>query len=211
MIRTREELKYYLECDRIALNYSKKKPNIIGSEIWKYQIILRRTEYYVNSNKNIIGKIIASIYNYRLHKKGLQLGFSIPTNVFGPGLAIAHIGTIVVNRNAKIGKNCRIHEGVTIGANGLSVQKSASIGDNVFIGSGVKIIGEIVIADGISIGAGSVVVNNHLEKNITIGGNTAKKISSNGSSNYLIKATEICETNYCKGSDVLDQYNNTSI
>lgn len=52
-------------------------------------------------------------------------GFSIPVNSFGPGLSIAHGGTIVVNNTARIGKNCRIHEGVTIGATGKNGQAEA--------------------------------------------------------------------------------------
>lgn len=42
----------------------------------------------------------------------------IPINVFGIGLSIAHLGTIVVNGNAIVGEGCRIHVGAVIGANG---------------------------------------------------------------------------------------------
>ena len=110
--------------------------------------------------------------------------FSIPLNVFGPGLSIAHYGTIVVNGNAVIGKNCRIQESVTIGAtNGSS--KAPKLGDNVFIGSGARIIGDINVADDIAIGANAVVVNSFNEKGITIAGVPAKKISDNNSHDNL--------------------------
>ena len=105
--------------------------------------------------------------------------------MFGPGLSIAHYGTIVVNSNAKIGKNCRIQEGVNIGASGN--ERAPQIGDNVFIGSGAKIIGDIVIADGIAIGAGAIVVKSFTDKNITIAGNPAKKISDHGSAVFICK------------------------
>ncbi len=191
MIKNKEELQYYLECDRIALKYNRKKPKFIGSEIWKFQILLRKNEYIINCKKGFFWNIIKHIYRYRLYRKQVKLGFSIQPNTFGPGLAIAHIGIIVVNSNAKIGSNCRIHEGVTIGANGYGSNKAPNIGDNVFIGSGAKIIGEICIADNVSIGAGSIVVKSVNERGITIGGNPAIKISNNNSSNHLIKATEI--------------------
>lgn len=43
-----------------------------------------------------------------------KLSISIKPNVFGPGLSIAHYGGIVVNPNAHIGSNCRIHEGLLL-------------------------------------------------------------------------------------------------
>ena len=115
----------------------------------------------------------------KFHKQSLKLGFSIPLNAFGPGLAIVHYGTIVVSSAAKIGKNCRLHEGVNIGAtNGSTL--APEIGDNVFIGSGAKIIGDISIADNVAIGANAVVVKSITEVG-TYGGIPAKKISDNDS------------------------------
>ena len=114
----------------------------------------------------------------------LKLGFSIPINVFGPGLSIAHYGTIVVNPAARIGKNCRIHEGVTIGATNGDT-RSAQIGDNVFIGSGAKVIGNISIAPDVAIAANAVVVTNIQEAGTTWGGIPAKKISNKDSHDNL--------------------------
>lgn len=118
------------------------------------------------------------------------MGFTIPINVIGPGLSIAHIGTIIIANNAKIGANCRIHEGVTIGATNGS-NESALIGNNVFIGSGVKIIGKVIIEDDVAIGANAVVTKNILEKATTWGGIPARKISNNSSSSNIIKGTEL--------------------
>lgn len=122
------------------------------------------------------------IERFRFHRLSIKLGFSIPINVFGPGLAIVHYGTIVVANGAKIGANCRIHEGVTIGAtNGSS--KAAIIGDNVFIGSGAKIIGEVRISSNVAIAANAVVVRDVIcENGCTVGGVPAKIISNNNSS-----------------------------
>lgn len=106
----------------------------------------------------------------------IKLGFTIPPNVFDEGLSIAHYGTIVVNKNAKIGKYCRIQEGVTIGSTGGS--KPPVIGDHVFIGSGAKIIGDINIPSHTVIGAGAVVVKSYSKENITLAGVPAKIIKS---------------------------------
>ena len=100
-------------------------------------------------------------------------------------MSIAHAASIVVNDNAKVGKNCRIHEGVTIGATN-GEKKAAIIGDNCFIGSGAKIIGNISIGDNVAIGAGAVVVKSFEGSNITLGGVPARIISQNSSKSNLL-------------------------
>ena len=186
MITTKKELKYYLAQDAIALRCNRKRPRLLGDEIWKYQIALRKAEYYTNLYRSHKKHLVFHYIRYKclLRKYSIKLGLSIPINVFGPGLSIAHYGTIVVSRAAKVGKNCRLHEGVTIGAtNGSAL--APQIGDNVFIGTGAKIIGNISIADDVAIGANAVVVNSITESGVTYGGVPAKKISSNNSHSNL--------------------------
>lgn len=101
---------------------------------------------------------------------GLLCGFSIGLNCFGKGLSISHIGTIVVNHNARIGENCRLHVCVNIGTG------SPVIGDNVYIGPGAKLFGKINIADNIRIGANAVVNKSFNEEGITIVGVPAHKV-----------------------------------
>lgn len=113
----------------------------------------------------------------------MKLGFTVPLNCFGPGLSIAHYGTITIG-NAKVGRNCRLQEGVNIGSTGGS-KKAATIGDNVFIGTGAKIIGDISIANNCVIGANSVVVKSINENGITVAGVPAKKISENDSKTFI--------------------------
>ena len=60
------------------------------------------------------------------------------------------------------------------------------IGNNVFIGSGAKIIGDIRIADDVAIGAQALVVKSVLEGGITVGGIPAKKISNHDSHSNLL-------------------------
>ena len=112
----------------------------------------------------------------------LVAGYSIPLNVFGPGLSIAHRGTIVVNSNAKVGSNCRLHVGVNIGTAPGVPNLSPTIGNDVYIGPGAKIYGKITLADGIVIGANAVVTHSFDEPNITIAGVPARKINDMGRS-----------------------------
>lgn len=132
------------------------------------------------------GNLLYYILRLKYHRLSLKLGFSIPINVFREGLSIAHYGTIVVSNHAKVGKNCRIHEGVNIGSTNGN-EMAPQIGDNVFIGTGAKIIGNISIADDVAIGANAVVVKSITEKGVTYGGVPAKKISGNSSRANLTK------------------------
>lgn len=186
MIKSKEDYRHYLEKDRVALNISRKKPRYLIDVVWQFQILLRRCEYYMNCRKDIVGYIYLKYLKWRYVCLSQRLGFSIAFNVFGPGLSIAHYGTIVVHSNARVGENCRIHEGVTIGATGGS-DKAPILGNDIFIGTGAKIIGSIKIADGVAIGANAVVVKDIIEPNTTWAGVPAKKISNNGSRFYFIK------------------------
>lgn len=87
------------------------------------------------------------------------MGFPIPENVFGLGLAIAHYGTIVVNENAKVGGNCRIHPCTNIAAS-AGTNKALQIGNNVHLAPGVKIFGDIRIASNTAIGTKSFIDEN---------------------------------------------------
>lgn len=184
MIKGKKDLKQYLEQDKIALGKKYRKPKIIHDEIWKFEILLRKTEYFVNCREDLFGKIWSYVLQIVYYKRRLKYNTYVPLNTFGPGLSIAHLGSIVVNGNAMIGKNCRIQEGVTIGTTNGS-NNAPTIGDNCFLGSGAKIIGNVKIAADIAIGANAVVVSSFEEPGITIGGIPAKKISNNNSHSNL--------------------------
>ncbi len=180
-----------LSQDALANGRKTIKPTFYGDDIWKFIVWMRKFEYYnsCQGNKFLIlpFKKFAMYKYYSFSKK---LGIEIPINVFEGGLSIAHAGTIVVSNNARIGKNCRIHEGVTIGATG-GENDAATIGNNVFIGTGAKVIGQIRIANDVCIGANSVVVKDILEAGTTWGGVPARKISNKNSHSNLSKLLEL--------------------
>ena len=126
---------------------------------------------------------------FRYHRLSLKLGFSIPCDIAGPGLALVHYGTVIISSGCRIGKDCRIHAGVNIGANAGSTE-AATIGDRVYIGPGAKIVGAVTIGSASVIGANAVVTHD-VPENVTVAGVPAVVISSKDSSRHLIKATEI--------------------
>ena len=107
------------------------------------------------------------------------------TAEIGEGTIFGYKGIgCVVHGNAKIGKNCTIGTGVTIGGGGGRHVKTFPendnirrdvpvIGDDVYISTGAKIIGPIVIGDNVVIGANAVVIGD-VPSNVTVGGVPAK-------------------------------------
>src|SRR5687767_11997977 len=73
---------------------------------------------------------------------------------FGPGFVILHSFGIVINSRVRAGKNLIIEHGVTIGA---EKDRCPVLGDNVFIGAGAKVIGDVRIGSDVKIGANAVV------------------------------------------------------
>jgi serine O-acetyltransferase len=187
MITSKKDLLYYLEQDRIYLNKKRKSPRLIGDEVWKYQILLRKEEYFNNTGK----RYRAFLFKIFRHRLGLKLGFTIGINVFGPGLSIAHYGSIIVNSSARIGCNCRIHSGVNIGTKAGASKNAPTIGDNVYIGPGAKIFGPVILGDNLAIGANAVVNKSFENGNCTIGGVPARVISDRNSENLWLKSSEL--------------------
>ncbi|OGV65298.1 MAG: serine acetyltransferase [Lentisphaerae bacterium RIFOXYA12_FULL_48_11] len=190
MIESRAEYLQYLEADRIALGIktgtfkTKFAELIYPNPVWNFQKALRKLEYYCNCRSDIISRLYYYYLEYKFRKLSIRLGFTIPRNVFGPGLAIVHYGTIVVNDRARIGKNCRIHACTNIGAS-RGKPEAPQIGDNVYIGPGVCIFGDIKIGSGIAIGANSTVNKSFEEDNIMIAGSPATKIKEIDISNII--------------------------
>lgn len=183
MITNKIQYYEYLEMDRKAqMNFDNRfsdrlKTFISPNPIIKFQKLMRKLEYYSNCKDYGIGKLYVLYLRYLYKKASLKLGFSIPINVFGPGLSIVHYGTIVINKAAKIGANCRMHACVNIGASG-GESAAPQLGNNVYIAPGAKIYGAIKIADNCAIGANAVVNKSFEEQGIMIAGNPAKKIKS---------------------------------
>lgn len=82
-----------------------------------------------------------------------------PGAVLGQGVFIDHATGVVIGETAEVGDNVTIYHGVTLGGTSLDrVKRHPTVGDNVTIGAGAKVLGAITIGAGSQIGANSVVV-----------------------------------------------------
>lgn len=87
----------------------------------------------------------------------LTLGIDISSNcAIGPGLYIGHFGGVFVHCDA--GRNLSLGQDVTLGYKGAGRSTGwPSVGNDVYLGTGAKIIGKVVIGDGAIVGANTVV------------------------------------------------------
>ncbi|MFO0757900.1 MAG: serine acetyltransferase [Byssovorax sp.] len=92
---------------------------------------------------------------------------------FGPGFVLFHSDGVVINGKVKGGSRIRLQHQVTIGAN--EQDECPTLGSDIIIGAGAKIIGPVKIGDGARIGANAVVVHDVLP-NTTVVGIPAKPV-----------------------------------
>jgi serine O-acetyltransferase len=93
-----------------------------------------------------------------------------PGACLGPGLFIDHGMGVVIGETAEVGENVTLLQGVTLGGTSLRREKRhPTLGDNVVVGAGAKIIGAFTIGDGSRIGAGSVVVREVPPNSVVVG------------------------------------------
>ena len=103
-----------------------------------------------------------------------------PGATIGPCLFIDHGMGIVIGETAEIGTNCTIYHQVTLGGTGKDIGKRhPTIGDNVLIGAGAKILGPVYIGDNARIASGSVVLTD-IPANATAAGVPAIVVRKNG-------------------------------
>ena len=93
-----------------------------------------------------------------------------PAAKLGPGLFIDHGMGVVIGETSEVGENVTLLQGVTLGGTSLKREKRhPTLGNNVVVGAGAKIIGAFKIGDGSRIGAGSVVVREVPTNSVVVG------------------------------------------
>lgn len=123
---------------------------------WKYIKTLRYCEYHIN-NSGKYHMIMRIFYLWKLRRLSYKTAIQIPPNAVGPGLNLPHFGAINMNENSKVGRNATIYSGVRLGWKEKNMP-CPCIGDNVFIGTGTNIIGNVHIGDDVTIGQNCVIV-----------------------------------------------------
>lgn len=161
---------FYMECLSVELGEGRIRSIIdfFFPSANSYIRLMRQTEYHQRS-EGWWHKLIEKYLKWKLGRFSVATGISIPPGTCDCGLTLYHHGSIVINQATQIGRNCCIMNNVNIGTNNGS-DKAPRIGNNVYIGPGAVIFGNIEIADNCYIGANSVVCKSVMEPNAVIMG-----------------------------------------
>lgn len=148
---------------------------------FKYTYYLRKASKYKKFT------FFGLMYYFILKRLSIKYGFQIPVSTsIGKGFYIGHFGTIVINKDVKIGKNCNIAHLTTIGQSNRGERKGCpTIGDYVWIGTGSVIAGKINIGNNVLIAPNSF-VNTDIPNNSLVIGNPAKIIKKDNPTNGYI-------------------------
>jgi serine O-acetyltransferase len=109
---------------------------------------------------------------YKLLFKLIQIitGIELPCEVqIGRNFVIDHFGGIIISGYAQFGDNCRIRNGVVVGLSRVDEHFAPVVGDNVDIGAGAKVLGQIRIGNNVIIGANAVVLSDVPDNSIAVG------------------------------------------
>lgn len=139
----------------------------------KHIVLLRKAEYYTNTNK----RIRASFYMLMLNRFQNKYSIHVPMNCCEKGLKIMHVGPILINGKAVVGQDCSLHINTALvaGSDGVPVLE-----DGVVMGIGSVIVGAVRVAKYTAVGANAVVTKDILEENTAVAGVPAKKVSNRG-------------------------------
>ncbi|WP_250253772.1 serine acetyltransferase [Chryseobacterium sp. Marseille-Q3244] len=158
-------------------------------EIWKkcinpnlhYLYILRKAQKY--QKKSVSGLF----WKFVLRHYQIKYGFQIyPETQIGEGLYLGHWGALVINPKAKIGKNCNIAQGVTIGQQNRGKNEGYPvIGDEVWIGPNAVIVGNVNIGNNVLI-APNAYVNFDVPDDSMVMGNPGKIYPTENATNGYI-------------------------
>lgn len=137
----------------------------------------------LKNSRNIVVRLLFKIpFNYFSTVYGIQ----IPTSVeIGSGLLLPHYGGIVINSKAKIGKNCTILHNSTIGNDKGKRKGSPKINDNVYIGPGAVLVGNIEIGENSLIAPNSFVNVDIPPNSVVIGNPSIIKSRAQASNAYI--------------------------
>jgi serine O-acetyltransferase len=183
------ELRYLIRSDLYRYHARADWRELICLLLWgepgfRYTFWMRTVRYLGERGRLLLPLYVLArllLFHYEF-----KFGISIYAgDEIGPGFYVGHFGGIVVGPGARIGRNCNISQGVTIGqANRGKRQGVPTIGDNVYIGAGAVIIGNVRVGNNVAVGANCVVLDDVPDNGVVVGV-PGRVISSRGSEGYV--------------------------
>jgi serine O-acetyltransferase len=130
-----------------------------------HALFFHRTSHWLwNHDVKLMARLISHFGRF---VTGIEIH---PGAKIGPGLFIDHGMGVVIGETAEIGENCTLYHGVTLGGTSWKKEKRhPTLGQNVVIGAGAKVLGPFKVGDNSRVGSGSVVVKEVPENSVVVG------------------------------------------
>ena len=140
-----------------------------------HAIMAHRLAHELHKNRHFFSA--RAVSQIARHFTGIEIH---PAATIGRNFFIDHGSGVVIGETAEIGDNCTIYQGVTLGGTGKDVGKRhPTLGDNVMVGSGAKVLGPLKVGSGSKIAANAVVLH-PVPENSTAVGIPAKVVRRDG-------------------------------
>jgi serine O-acetyltransferase len=141
-----------------------------GAQGFWVMVVYRFGRWRYGVRPLILRKLCSLIYRILFKIVQIMTGTELPCEaVVGRNFVIDHFGGIIISGYASFGDNCRIRDGVVIGLRRVQEKAAPTIGNNVDIGTGAKLLGPIRIGDNVVIGANAVVLCDVPDNSIAVG------------------------------------------
>ncbi len=141
-----------------------------GSQGFWVMVVYRFGRWRYTIKSALIRKPFSLLYKILYKFIQVITGIELPCEVrVGRNFRIDHFGGIIISGFASFGDNCVIRDGVTVGLRRIDDPVAPKIGNNVDIGTGAKVLGDIMIGDNMVIGANAVVLEAVPSNSIAVG------------------------------------------
>lgn len=184
MIKNRKDLYEYLKADKTNRSFLKRVLEFLSWSESYYSCVFMRTmrhyEYYLNKERGLLDIIPFYWYKLQIRRLKVKTGFYIFPNTVGKGVDLVHPGFIRIGKFVHIGENATILPMVLFGKKSPGINNpDIYVGDNVYISTGVTVLGPVRIGNNVTIGAGAVVTKD-IPDNAVVAGVPARIIKING-------------------------------
>ncbi len=141
-----------------------------GSQGFWVMIVYRFGRWRYTIRSGIVRKPFSLLYKLLYKIVQILTGIELPCEVpVGKNFRIDHFGDIIISGYASFGDNCIIRNGVTVGLKNISEKAAPCFGNDISIGAGAKILGNITIGNNVDIGANAVVLKPVPDNSIAVG------------------------------------------
>ncbi|NTV67320.1 MAG: serine acetyltransferase [Chlorobaculum sp.] len=133
-------------------------------------IVYRYGRWRYGIKNSMLRKPFSFLYRFLYKTVQILTGIELPCEVpVGRNFRIDHFGDIIISGYASFGDDCIIRNGVTVGLKNIEEKAAPKIGNQVNIGAGAKLLGNITIGDNVDVGANAVVISSVPANSIAVG------------------------------------------